>query len=341
VLLLGSTVDDHRSESTLMRILIVDDSPMERLLLRSSIEQFGHMCEEASDGDEAWDTLVVLTDWLMPKITGPELCQRIRARVDQPFTYVALCTGLSDRQHGLAGVRAGADTFLTKPIDPIALEMCLIAAERVTATHRELGRRNAELTFLNGTLSTQAHTDQLTGLSNRYQLHEDLKRLGQVVKSGDIGVSVILCDLDRFKLYNDRYGHLAGDEALRAVATSLTRTCRSGDSVYRFGGEELLVLLSHQAPQAALIAAERFRQAVEATDIVHADNEPFGVVTISLGIASLTASSDLDPAQLLELADRALYKAKHAGRNRVASYTTACSLPAVAPSGVVFPTARS
>jgi two-component system chemotaxis response regulator CheY len=306
-----------------MRLLIVEDSAVERIVLRSAIEYLGHCCSEATTAAEAWTALtnerfdVVLTDWLMPGGTGPELCQRIRASSDQPHVYVALCTSLAEREHGLNGVRAGADTFLTKPIDPVELEMCLIAAERVTAMHRELEQRNAELTRLNTVLEERAHTDSLTGLGNRFQLQDDLHRLRALADRYDVPLSIAMCDLDRFKAYNDRFGHLAGDDTLRRVARILVEQCRASDAVYRFGGEELLVLLPHQTAESAVVAVERVRKAVEDAQLPHPDNLPFGVVTVSIGVASLDDAVDTEMASLLDLADQALYEAKRSGRNRL------------------------
>jgi two-component system cell cycle response regulator len=312
--------------SPTVKVLVVDDSAIERMVLSSAIEHLGHNSIEVASSADAWQALareqfdVVLTDWLMPGGSGPELCQRIRERIDQPYVYVVLCTALGDRDHGLEGVRAGADTFLTKPIDSVALDMCLIAAERLMAVHRQLASKNVDLTLRNGTLEELTRTDPLTGLGNRHQLQEDLPRLAALAARYNQPFSAAMCDVDRFKLYNDRFGHLAGDEALRTVGRALALTCRASDTVYRYGGEELLVLFSQQSARAAGIAGARLRKAVEATQIPHPDNQPFGMVTISVGVASLDDIDPAHPKELLRRADQALYEAKHAGRNQVSLY---------------------
>ena len=128
-----------------MRVLVVEDSVIERMALRAMVEHLGHVCDEATDGADAWARLcqsqydVVLTDWMMPTMSGPELCSRIRALDVSPYVFTVVCTASDDRARGLQAVRSGADLFLTKPIDLIALEMCLITADHGNAEHNRLG----------------------------------------------------------------------------------------------------------------------------------------------------------------------------------------------------------
>jgi two-component system chemotaxis response regulator CheY len=284
---------------------------------------------EAENGEDAWALLlqdsfdVVLTDWMMPKMAGPELCRRIRERPNAPYVYLVMCTALSDREHGLNGMHAGADIFLTKPIDRISLDMCLIAAERVIAMQRTVASQNAELERLNRLLADSARTDPLTGLGNRLRLREDLEKLAALAARYDLSFAAAMCDVDQFKGYNDRFGHMAGDDVLRTVAGILEQHCRMSDDVYRFGGEELLVLFPHRAQETMRVAAERLRQAVEAAAIDHPDNHPYGIVTISIGVASLQEVTPRTPEALLQRADQALYRAKRSGRNRVEMFIEA------------------
>lgn len=142
-----------------MRVLIVDDSPVERLILRSACEREGHACVEAVNGEDAWDLLrdqdvdVVIVDWMMPMVSGPELCARIRARRDAPYIYIVVCTILADREHEHASILSGADAFLTKPLDVDALDMCLISAARILSMQRELAETRAELARLKRALA--------------------------------------------------------------------------------------------------------------------------------------------------------------------------------------------
>jgi diguanylate cyclase (GGDEF)-like protein len=303
-----------------MRILLVDDEPLARLALEAAVERLGHEWTAAEDGEAGWRRFaedepdVLITDLLMPRMDGLELCRRVRAHTATHggYTYVILTTVLGDREDVARGMEAGADDYLVKPVEPFDLQMRLVAARRVTDLHRELARFRAEL-------STLAHTDPLTRLGNRLSLEEDLRSLDARGRRYGRGYCLAMCDIDRFKAYNDSLGHHAGDEALRAVADTIKRELRAGDGIYRYGGEEFLIVLPEQTPETAQIAAERVRSAVERLAIPHAA-VPAGVVTLSAGIAAYHPGDAATVEELLEQADAALYRAKSAGRNRVALY---------------------
>jgi len=288
-----------------MHVLIADDDPSTRLLVSTAVERLGHRCTIAEDGADAWrrfqdDTPeVVITDWDMPGMNGTAVASAIRGHQATAYTYVIVLTGAADEESARAAMEAGADDLMVKPLDPAQLERKLIAAGRVTALHRRM--------------HDAARHDALTGIGNRLRLAEDLEALcGRVQRYGHV-YSVALFDVDKFKGYNDAYGHRAGDEALRAVAGALRDTTRSGDQVYRYGGEEFVVLLPEQSLDSAAHAAERLRAAVEALAIEHPGGGP---LTVSAGVAGLEQPAT-GPDELLELADRAMYRAKEAGRNRV------------------------
>jgi diguanylate cyclase (GGDEF)-like protein len=303
-----------------MRILLVDDEPLARLALEAAVERLGHEWTAAEDGEAGWRRFaedepdVLISDLLMPRMDGLELCRRVRAHTATHggYTYVILTTVLGDREDVARGMEAGADDYLVKPVEPFDLQMRLVAARRVTDLHRELARFRAEL-------STLAHTDPLTRLGNRLSLEEDLRSLDARGRRYGRGYCLAMCDIDRFKAYNDSLGHHAGDEALRAVADTIKRELRAGDGIYRYGGEEFLIVLPEQTPETAQIAAERVRSAVERLAIPHAA-APAGVVTLSAGIAAYHPGDAATVEELLEQADAALYRAKSAGRNRVALY---------------------
>jgi diguanylate cyclase (GGDEF)-like protein len=288
-----------------MHVLIADDDPGTRLLVSSCVERLGHRCTIAADGAEAWrlyqqDTPeVVITDWEMPGMNGTALSRAIRARGDGSYAYVIVLTGAADEEAARTTMEAGADDLLLKPPDLAQLERKLIAAGRVTALHRRLHE--------------DARHDTLTGLGNRLRLAEDLEALcGRVERYGH-SYCVALFDIDDFKGYNDAAGHLAGDAALRAVAGALQQQIRTGDAVYRYGGEEFLVLLPEQSLESAGLAAERLHAAVGELRLPHPSG---GVVTVSAGVAGL-GEKTTRPDHVFELADQALYRAKQGGRNRV------------------------
>ena len=306
-----------------MRVLVADDETTTRLVVKAVVQRLGHECLVAADGDRAWTLLeefpvdVLITDWMMPGLNGPELCRRIRARTADTYTYIILATVLSERHDIIAGMEAGADDYLTKPLDPFDVQTRLIAAERVTAIHRELAEFRAELQRLNRELAEQARTDPLTQLGNRLRLREDLDTLHARAQRRGATYSIAMCDLDHFKTYNDTYGHPQGDAALQQVAAIIAADLRTGDSAYRYGGEEFVLLLADASLPGAVKATERIRAAVESLAIPHRGNNPPGILTISAGVAAFTP--DIDASAIIEQADQAMYTAKQHGRNRVAA----------------------
>jgi diguanylate cyclase (GGDEF)-like protein len=298
-----------------MHVLIADDDPTTRTVVSACVEELGHRCTIAEDGDEAWRRFqaetpeVVITDWQMPGMDGTALSRAIRETTSTGYAYVIVLTGAADEAAARQTMEAGADDLLLKPLDPAQLERKLIAAGRVTALHRRM--------------HDDARHDALTGLGNRLRLAEDLEILrGRVERYGHVYCAAVF-DLDNFKGYNDTRGHAAGDDALKSVAAVLAREIRTGDAVYRYGGEEFLVLLPEQTIETATFAAERLRAAVENLRIPHPGG---GVITVSAGVAGLD-DKVTSPDELFELADKALYRAKESGRNRVEVHGSVAAEP--------------
>jgi len=175
--------------------------------------------------------------------------------------------------------------------------------------------QQAELLRLNEELETIARMDALTGLGNRLRLNEDLAQEAARIERHGGTAGLLLMDLDRFKRLNDAAGHLAGDAALRGVADALRKTSRVGDGVYRYGGEEFLVIL-HDCDESVLYSAgQRYISAIQAAGMAHPDNPPYGVVTASAGATELSNANCTDVDSALHDADEALYVAKDRGRN--------------------------
>lgn len=306
-----------------MKILLVDDSAAYRRLLEAEVARLGHECLVATNGAEAWEVFrregadAVISNWLMPGLDGDELCRRVRES-DRPYAYFILFTARDGKRNMMAGMEAGADDYLAKPLDRDELEVCLIAAARVTHLHRKLADQRRQLESLNRDLYQQSRLDVLTGVGNRLRMEEDLEAVEANAARNGGGYAIALCDVDHFKAYNDALGHPAGDTVLRAIADAVRGACRKGDVVYRYGGEELLVLLSGQGGEpAAGAAAERMREAVAALGIEQPAGDPGPVMTISVGVA---VRQDVEPdgvAAILARADSALYEAKRLGRDRV------------------------
>ncbi len=309
-----------------MRVLVAEDEAVSRLILQRAVEKLGHECLSANDGEQAWRLYretsgvdVVISDWMMPGTDGLELCRRIRAENRDGYTYFIFLTALGDKEHLRMGLEAGADDYLSKPLDREELEVRLISASRVTSLHRQLSEQKSELERLNSRLAEQARTDPLTGLGNRLRMEEDLEVLhARMQRYGQTNCAILL-DIDLFKPYNDTYGHPAGDEVLRRVAGVIGSYCRSGDSAYRYGGEEFLIILPEQQLKTGVSIAERLRRTVETLEIPHDAKEPPGFVTISAGVAALSGEDGEATDTLLKEADEALYEAKRTGRNRVKS----------------------
>jgi len=247
-------------------------------------------------------------------MTGLELCQRIRARDAIEYVYFMLVTALDDSEHALAGIAAGVDDCLVKPVRPFDLRLRLMVAERVTDLHRRLAERQRGLERTNVEMAATARQDPLTGLGNRLKMAEDLEIFRSRRDRYHEPFGVALFDIDHFKSLNDAAGHLAGDQALRQVAAVIRRELREADMAYRYGGEELLVVLPAGVRRVAA-AAERIRKAVENAAIPHPGRPgPETVVTLSVGVAA----AEGEPDSFLLAADAALYKAKSQGRNQMA-----------------------
>ena len=311
-----------------MKILVADDDATFRLIAKTMLQSLGHECTIVGDGEQAWEHFqrhqidVVISDWMMPGLSGLDLCRNIRA-VPGSYTYFIVVTANGGLGEIVEGMNAGADEFLVKPLRSDDLHSHLVAAERVTSLHRMLASQRTELEALNHELNTVARRDPLTGLRNRRALDEDLHVLEARVARYGHSYTMALLDVDHFKSYNDAYGHPAGDKVLQSVAGELSRQLRSGDAVYRYGGEEFLGLLPEQTPAGGRIALERMRNGLERLAIPHGGN-PRGVLTLSAGIAVMDPRHVRPASEVLAEADEALYRAKHRGRNRIEQGTPDC-----------------
>jgi two-component system cell cycle response regulator len=311
-----------------MRILIAEDDSVSRMILQRAVQKFGYECLAAEDGEKALQIYretpgvnVVISDWMMPVMDGLELCRRLREEQREgDYTFFVFLTALGDKEHLLEGMQAGADDYLAKPLDREQLQVRLIAASRVTSLHQQLTEQKAGLERLNLELFTAARQDNLTHLGNRLLLREDLATASGRVERYGHRYCALLCDVDSFKAYNDHYGHLAGDKVLKKVAGVIAKNLRSGDTAYRYDGEEFLALLPEQTLEQAKVVAERLRRSVENLAIPHQFAKPAGIVTISIGLSALPPGEPKSLETLLKEADDALYRAKEAGKNRVATY---------------------
>jgi two-component system, cell cycle response regulator len=299
-----------------LRILVAEDSKVYRHLISNCLKEWDFDFVVASDGKEAWEivegtwapTLAIL-DWVLPGISGLELCQRIRSRVDnERYVYTIVLTAKNHRHDLLAAMEAGADDFLSKPFDPPELKARLLAGRRIILLQRELIAARESLRFA-------ATHDSMTNLLNRVEIISFLRREIARGRREQRPVGILLADLDHFKHINDTYGHSAGDAVLQEAARRFRSGLRVYDGVGRYGGEEFLLILPGCDLDATAMRAEGIRRLIEKDAIV----APQGSVsaTVSMGVAVADFAQDVSVEALLEGADEALYRAKHAGRNRV------------------------
>ncbi|MBV9945927.1 MAG: diguanylate cyclase [Myxococcales bacterium] len=302
-------------------VLLVGGESLARRALERSVRMLGHACRSAQDGEEAWRLHaadradVILCDWNLPGQSAVDLCQRVReADADGAYTYFVFMTGIDDRELYLRGIQAGADDCRARPRDLAELDARLGAAARVVSLCHRLAENNAALRRDTRAWSRMARLDALTGVPNRLCMGRDLAMVWSRGQRYGRPTAMALCDIDRFKDLNDRLGHLAGDEALRRIATTLHTGLRECDGLYRYGGEEFLVILPEQTLADAAKVMDRVRTDVERQGIPSPSG---GVVTISVGVTELDRSHDANLEHWIARTDHALYRAKRDGRNRV------------------------
>src|SRR5690349_19693078 len=252
------------------RILIVDDHEDNVELLRARLEAWGYATECAVDGEEALQKIeksppdLVLLDVMMPKIDGIEVARRVKGNESLPFIPIIMQTALDATENKVEGLNAGADDYITKPIDFAELKARMTSMLRIKRLQEALEERERQLLEANERLRHISQTDGLTGLDNRRHLEERLEEMFRHSQRLNEPFACVMCDLDRFKSVNDTYGHQAGDAVLRQLAGLLKEAVREVDRVGRYGGEEFMLLLSGTVLDAAVTFSERVRKRVEA-----------------------------------------------------------------------------
>ena len=291
-------------------ILIVDDEPANIRILVELLRDDYHL-RTTTSGEKAVAIVqsndppdLVLLDIMMPDMDGFEVC---RALKQDPLTNpipIIFITSRAQEQDEVIGFQTGAVDYIVKPFSPV------IVRARI--------KTHAELSCLRKKLEYQSYCDGLTGIANRRQLDMSLNRCWDFALREGIPLSCIMIDLDHFKQFNDLHGHLAGDDCLRRVATALKGELhRHTDIVGRYGGEEFCCLLPGTDQNGVRQIADKFQTAIQTLDIRHAGNSAAPYVTISQGVATCFPHFSLKAESLLITADKALYAAKIAGRNRI------------------------
>ncbi len=297
-------------------ILLAEDDPVTRVLMTRFLKNAGYEVDAVANGSEALDRMatrycpMLVTDWEMPKMDGIALCKAVRNMQLDGYVYALLLTARDAKEHIIAGLEAGADDYLVKPVHEAELIARLNAGRRILALEHSLRVANQR----NRVLSI---TDELTGAYNRRYLMEQLPREFERSRRYAYPLSVLMCDLDHFKQVNDQRGHAAGDDVLQQFAGRAQKLIRANsDWIARYGGEEFLIVLPETAHADGMRVAENIRQLVASSPFATRAGDT--AVSASFGVASTGANGPdvtLKVEALIRAADQCLYESKLAGRN--------------------------
>ncbi len=299
-------------------ILVVDDNPDNLEIISTRLEFRGYQVVTAERGEAAIRIVneerpdLMLLDIMMPDMDGYEVARRIRATEDLAYIPIIFVTARDSTEDKVTGLDAGADDYLTKPINFPELEARVRSMLRIKRLQDQLEEKNRELEEL-------SISDGLTGLYNHRHIHELLQEEFDRSKRSGEPVSVVMLDLDKFKAVNDTWGHQAGDRVLETLADILRETAREVDRLGRYGGEEFIAVLPESDSEAAVTFAERVRDMVERQKFEIGEEEPLQM-TISAGVATHPDDAPDGARRLVYFADQALYSAKNAGRNTVVRF---------------------
>jgi diguanylate cyclase (GGDEF)-like protein len=320
-------------------ILIVDDDMQSCKLLETLLQPEGYRTLRATNGADALASIaecapdLILLDIMMPGMDGCQVATQLKANPATSSIPIIMVTAQNDRSARLSGLHAGAEEFLTKPVDRAELWLRVRNLLRLKELgdffrshslhlEQQVQARTADLQRLGAANANLEHLslhDGLTDLANRR--HFDAYLAGQmaIARRHQRALALVMCDVDAFKAYNDQYGHQAGDACLKQVAAALRSCCRRpADMPARYGGEEFAVILPDTELIGAARIAESARDAVARLQIPHEHSPASPFVSVSGGVAVLLPNIDMTAPQLTEAADRALYQAKQRGRNRIA-----------------------
>jgi len=288
-----------------VKILIAEDDHISSKILEKHITGWGYDVLITPDGKKAWQTFkkneigIVLLDWMMPEITGIDLCRKIRNDKSGKYTYIILLTAKKKQKDINKGLAAGADEYLTKPFNPIELKARLKTGKRIIDLLEKLHK--------------QAIHDGLTKVFNRREITRILNEEFQRAQRTNQPLSTIMLDIDHFKKVNDTHGHPVGDEVLVEIVSRITAKMRAYDKIGRYGGEEFILILPNNSLKSIKKIAERIRINISQKTI-QTSAGPLQLTT-SLGCTSTENIEASSAEMLIKISDKALYNAKNNGRN--------------------------
>jgi diguanylate cyclase (GGDEF)-like protein len=295
-------------------IAIVDDDAAIRRLVRLLLHRAGFETIECTTGEEArsmlpsatWDLAIL--DRRLPDLDGAVLAQELKADANLRLRYLIMLTGEDEQEDKIEGLELGADDYITKPFQYQELLARIRAGKRIVDLQKELVETNRRLELL-------SVTDGLTGLHNHRYFQDELTRAFEESQRYQRPLSLAMIDIDFFKKVNDTYGHAVGDDVLKRAAALFSESVRSTDLVARYGGEEFVVMMPETELADALTFAEKIRGLAE-TNPMETQSGPLPI-TVSIGVASIPQTKIRSTQELIVAADKALYRAKRNGRNRV------------------------
>jgi two-component system cell cycle response regulator len=302
----------HKKNGKTIKVLIAEDNAVSAKILKKKILNWGYEVVLAKNGEEAWLVLkkeeikLAILDWMMPKFSGVQLCQKIRENDHkedkQDYTYIILLTAKDDQKDLIEGFSAGADDYITKPFQYLELKARLKTGKRIIDLQKQL--------------QEQAKRDVLTGLCNRKGMYTLLEKEINRSLRDNRPLTILMADIDKFKTINDKYGHHIGDVVLQETAKILKKRVRDYDEVCRYGGDEFLAILPNCNSANAFSIAERLRQTIGSHKIT-SDGRSLSIAFSLGGVSSENFGKDITAESLIRKADEALLQAKNTGRNRV------------------------
>lgn len=307
-----------------MKVLIAEDTRAIRMIVAATVANAGHEPIEAANGCEAVRAYkeadgidLIVMDAEMPEMDGFDATRTIREYNEDDWVPIIFLSAHDEDDYIQRALDTGADVYLKKPINAVQLLGQIKALERIADMKSKLSNLNVELQSVNRVLENMARLDGLTQIPNRRSFDERIDIEIARCARNQSPMSLMICDIDCFKQYNDTYGHLAGDTTLQKVAKAIEASFhRATDLVARYGGEEFVVLLPDTHVRDAYRMTQHMLDSVEKLGIPHKASKAVDRVSISIGVASADGHTALSKTELIERADEALYRAKETGRNK-------------------------